>query len=123
MRAEGIGEILTPVKNGLKDDILVLIANPNLPSPTKAAYDGLNLTKAKKGLTKGSKIDKLISEIEKGGSLNQLSPLIYNKLESSVFSYLKEVKDLKTRLQDSGAALMSGSGASVFALMDDKAKA
>ena len=123
MLAEGIGEKLTPVKNNLKDDIYVLIANPNIASPTKAAYDGLKLPKTKKSLTKNSKIAKLISEIEKGGSLNKLSPLIYNKLESSVFSYLKEVKDLKTRLQDSGAALMSGSGASVFALMDDKAEA
>ena len=123
MLAEGIGEKLTPIKNNLKDDIYVLIANPNIASPTKAAYDGLKLPKTKKSLTKNSKIAKLISEIEKGGSLNKLSPLIYNKLESSVFSYLKEVKGLKTRLQDSGAALMSGSGASVFALIDDKAKA
>ena len=73
--------------------------------------------------TKNSKIAKLINEIEKGGSLKQLSPLIYNKLESSVFLYLKEVQELKERLQDSGVALMSGSGASVFALMDNKAKA
>lgn len=123
MLAEGIGEILTPVKNGLKDDICVLIANPNLPSPTKAAYDGLKLGASKKCLTKNSKIAKLISEIEKGGSLKQLSPLIYNKLESSVFMYLKEVQELKEKLQDSGVALMSGSGASVFALIEDKAKA
>jgi len=123
MLAEGIGEKLTPVKNNLKDDIFVVIANPNLPSPTKAAYDGIKLPKTKKSLTKNSKIAKLINEIEKGGSLKQLSPLIYNKLESSVFSYIKEVKDLKEKLQDYGVALMSGSGASVFALLDDKAKA
>lgn len=123
MLAQGIGEQLTPVKNNLKDDICVLIANPNVPSSTKAAYDGLKISKAKKGLTKNSKIAKLINEIEKGGSLKQLSPLIYNKLESSVFLYLKEVQELKERLQDSGVALMSGSGASVFALMDNKAKA
>jgi len=123
MLAEGIGEKLTPVKNNLKDDMFVLVANPNLPSPTKAAYDGLKLTKTKNGLTKNSKIAKLITEIEKGGSLKQLSPLIYNKLESSVFVYLKEVQELKEKLQDFGAALMSGSGASVFALFEDKAKA
>lgn len=123
MLAEGIGEKLTPVKNNLKDDIFVLVANPNLPSPTKAAYDGLKLTKTKNSLTKNSKIAKLITEIEKGGSLKQLSPLIYNKLESSVFVYLKEVQELKEKLQDFGAALMSGSGASVFALFEDKAKA
>lgn len=123
MLAQGIGEQLTPVKNNLKDDICVLIANPNVPSSTKAAYDGLKLSKAKKGLTKNSKIAKLINEIEKGGSLKQLSPLIYNKLESSVFAYLKEVQELKEKLQDCGAALMSGSGASVFALFEDKAKA
>ncbi len=123
MLAQGIGEQLTPVKNNLKDDICVLIANPNVPSSTKAAYDGLKISKAKKGLTKNSKIAKLINEIEKGGSLKQLSPLIYNKLESSVFAYLKEVQELKEKLQDCGAALMSGSGASVFALFEDQAKA
>lgn len=123
MLAQGIGEQLTPVKNNLKDDICVLIANPNVPSSTKAAYDGLKLPKTKKSLTKNSKIDKLINEIEKGSSLKQLSPLIYNKLESSVFVYLKEIQELKEKLQDCGAALMSGSGASVFALFEDKAKA
>ena len=125
MLAGGIGEKLTPVKNNLKDDIFIVIANPNLPSPTKEAYDGLKLTKVNKGLTNNSKIDKLVSEIEKGCSLKKLSPLIYNKLESSVFLYLKEVQELKEKLQDFGAsaALMSGSGASVFALLGDHAKA
>ena len=112
-------------ENNLKDDILVLIANPNLPSPTKIAYDGLKLTETNKSLTKNSKIAKLVNEIEKSGSLKKLGPLMYNKLERSVFRYLTEVRLLKEKLQNLGAevALMSGSGSSVFALVEDEIKA
>ena len=50
---------------------------------------------------------------------------MYNKLEDSVLAYKRSVAELKQQMISAGAknALMSGSGASVFALLDDEDKA
>lgn len=106
--AEGIGEILTPTS--VEFPKAVLVATPHCAVPTKDAYAGVvpsgeNRWNAFKSNWNGT-----------------LSFEFYNKFEESVFPKYPIIQDLKNKLENSGAfkTLMSGSGASVFALFDSK---
>jgi 4-diphosphocytidyl-2-C-methyl-D-erythritol kinase len=106
--AEGIGEILTPTS--VEFPKAVLVATPHCAVPTKDAYAGVvpsgeNRWNAFKSNWNGT-----------------LSFEFYNKFEESVFPKYPMIQDLKNKLENSGAfkTLMSGSGASVFALFDSK---
>lgn len=106
--AEGIGEILTPTS--VEFPKAVLVATPHCAVPTKDAYAGVvpsgeNRWNAFKSNWNGT-----------------LSFEFYNKFEESVFPKYPIIQDLKNKLEKSGAfkTLMSGSGASVFALFDSK---
>lgn len=106
--AEGIGEILT--STSVEFPKAVLVATPHCAVPTKDAYAGVvpsgeNRWNAFKSNWNGT-----------------LSFEFYNKFEESVFPKYPMIQDLKNKLENSGAfkTLMSGSGASVFALFDSK---
>jgi 4-diphosphocytidyl-2-C-methyl-D-erythritol kinase len=106
--AEGIGEKLTPTS--VEFPKAVLVATPHCAVPTKDAYAGVvpsgeNRWNAFKSNWNGT-----------------LSFEFYNKFEESVFPKYPMIQDLKNKLENSGAfkTLMSGSGASVFALFDSK---
>ena len=106
--AEGIGEILTPTS--VEFPKAVLVATPHCAVPTKDAYAGVvpsgeNRWNAFKSNWNGT-----------------LSFEFYNKFEESVFPKYPIIQDLKNKLENSGAfkTLMSGSGASVFAIFDSK---
>lgn len=106
--AEGIGEILTPTS--VEFPKAVLVATPHCAVPTKDAYAGVvpsgeNRWNAFKSNWNGT-----------------LSFEFYNKFEESVFPKYPMIQDLKNKLENLGAfkTLMSGSGASVFALFDSK---
>ena len=86
----------------------MLVATPHCAVPTKDAYAGVvpsgeNRWNAFKSNWNGT-----------------LSFEFYNKFEESVFPKYPIIQDLKNKLEKSGAfkTLMSGSGASVFALFD-----
>jgi len=123
-KGEGIGDILTPVRNHITSPYIVVVY-PNTHSGTKEAYQALKLNKADKILTNASNLNKLIGSIERGSPLEDWKSLLYNKLEDSVFPRIGRVSDLKGELLMLGAdaALMSGSGSCVFALVKDKTKA
>lgn len=123
-KAEGIGELLTPVKNNIQSP-WIIIAYPGEGSDTKEAYTKLTINPQEKILTHISNLNKLIYVIESGGPLPEYADFIYNKLEDSVLSYKGSVARLKEDLKGLGAryALMSGSGSSVFALVQDEQKA
>jgi 4-diphosphocytidyl-2-C-methyl-D-erythritol kinase len=106
--AEGIGEKLRPTS--VEFPKAVLVATPHCAVPTKDAYAGVvpsgeNRWNAFKSNWNGT-----------------LSFEFYNKFEESVFPKYPIIQDLKNKLENSGAfkTLMSGSGASVFALFDSK---
>lgn len=106
--AEGIGEMLTPTS--VEFPKAVLVATPHCAVPTKDAYAGVvpsgeNRWNAFKSSWNGT-----------------LSFEFYNKFEESVFPKYPMIQDLKNKLENLGAfkTLMSGSGASVFALFDSK---
>ncbi len=101
---EGRGERLSPVSI---PRWVYLIVNPGFGVSTAWAYKNLALTTAK--------IENSIKYLILGGIK------IVNHLEIPVFHRYPMIKELKERLETSGAkaALMSGSGPTVFGIFDD----
>lgn len=110
----GIGEILTPLPP--LDNAWVVLANPGFAILTAWAYENINFP-----LTKPSKSVKILVCQLQNGELESTAAQLYNRLETPVHSKYPSVAKLKTQLAacpGSYGALMSGSGATVFALME-----
>ncbi len=117
-RARGIGEELTPVPE--LEGYLVLLVNPGFAVSTKWAYETLALTSAEKEFNLDS------SQNNTQGTLggvpygdHGVDPAgMVNDLEKVTVSRYGEIGQIKKVLLDGGAeaALMSGSGPTVFAL-------
>ena len=124
--AEGIGERLSFISPlDLPAGEVLLIATPHDSVPTKDAYAGV----PKSGPDRWEKY-KLAwetgSEAERSfGSSLLDSDSFFNAFEVSVFPKHPLVSALKDKILDLGAraALMSGSGASVFGIFTDRATA
>lgn len=117
-RAEGIGEVLTPIPNKLKG--YLVIAKPPISVSTGFAYGQIDKVKIKnRPNTEG------IIEAVKENDLNSLAERICNVFEEVTIPEHKEIEEIKTKLKDCGAlnAMMSGSGPTVFGIFDDKKKA
>ena len=117
-RAEGIGEVLTPIPNKLKG--YLVIAKPPISVSTGFAYGQIDKVKIKnRPDTEG------IIEAIKENDLNSLAKTICNVFEEVTIPEHKEIEDIKTKLKDCGAlnAMMSGSGPTVFGIFDEKKKA
>lgn len=117
-RAEGIGEVLTPIPNKLKG--YLVIAKPPISVSTGFAYGQIDKVKIKnRPDTEG------IIEAIKENDLNSLAKTICNVFEEVTIPEHKEIEEIKTKLKDCGAlnAMMSGSGPTVFGIFDDKKKA
>ena len=107
-RAEGIGEILTPVR-GMR--LHTVIVKPAEGISTKALFDALTLPR---------KMPDTLSAVRalSEGNLDALSACIFNALEEPAVRLVPEIAALKERLMDNGAvkACMTGSGSAVFGL-------
>lgn len=115
----GIGDILTPLP-ALSDVPLVLI-NPGIAISTADIFKNLDIT-----LTKQKKESIIIQTCVKKGDVVSVGKNLYNLLEVPVFSKYPELTTLKTQLSTQTGcygALMSGSGATMFALMENIATA
>jgi 4-diphosphocytidyl-2-C-methyl-D-erythritol kinase len=109
---EGIGEIITPFKIR-KNPLSLVLVNPCFSVPTPSVYKRVKLP-----FTNPHKIDK-IKNLIKTGSFDLLSAkeTMFNRLEDFVLSNYPEIKKIKEVLISLGcAALMSGSGATVFGI-------
>jgi len=109
----GVGEILTTISP--LGDVPILLVNPGLEISASSAYQGLNLK-----LSRQLKDVRIIAKHVREGSLEGVSQSLYNYLESSVFPSYPAVLALKNELDclsESYGSLMSGSGATVFAIM------
>jgi 4-diphosphocytidyl-2-C-methyl-D-erythritol kinase len=111
-RATGIGELLAPLPPArLPVGAAALVATPHCAVPTAAAYGGISPS--------GDARWRRFQYTE-----NPLDPNfdLFNKFEETVFRKFPEILALKQKLLDCGAkrALMSGSGASVFAFFEDE---
>ena len=111
----GVGDRLTRLP--ALSDASILLLNPGIEVSTASVFKKLNFS-----LTKGETTSIIIkTDIEKGDVVG-IGKNLYNCLEIPVFSQYPEVAVLKNELaMQTGCygALMSGSGATVFAVMSD----
>ena len=114
-RAEGIGEVLTPL-NGMK--LTLVIAKPAEGVSTKRLF---SLLKLPREMPDTLAAIRALSE----GNLDALCPLLYNALEEPAIALVPEIGRIKARLLAAGAkaACMSGSGSAVFGVFADQAAA
>lgn len=112
--AEGIGDILTPLKSF--KDVYILLGNPGIGISTEYAYGRLNLKK-----NHNIDIPKLISCMDKR-DLKCVGESFENIMEQSIISEYPIIKDVKDNMIANGAlgTLMSGSGPTVFGLFEDE---
>ena len=107
--AEGIGDKLSPITLDLSGLRLVMI-KPNCSVSTKEAYAGIVRHPEAEGQIKQA--------LAEGKTLTDMSPLLINDFEQTVFPIHSEIAEIKQRLLSAGAlyAAMSGSGSTVFGL-------
>ncbi|CDZ74671.1 4-(cytidine 5'-diphospho)-2-C-methyl-D-erythritol kinase [Peptoniphilus sp. ING2-D1G] len=110
--AEGIGEKLEVIDDFCGQDLLIV--NPGYGISTKKVYENLDID--------NDRIDfDAIREALKTKNFFKLSKFLQNKMESSVFKNHPDLSDIKKKLKEfGGIPLMSGSGATMFAIFDDR---
>ena len=119
LKGEGIGEKLTPIPCKGPLPWLVLIY-PNTPVPTKGVFARLHLPSRQEVLTNLSKLDKLVNVVKSSTPLPTWKGLLFNRLEECVLPSAPAVQQARMDLQQlvGEKCLMSGSGSTVFALVE-----
>lgn len=111
--AEGIGDLLTPV--AAMPSLWVTLVNPNVPVSTAWVYKNLQLTHRER-------LDTLPDSFV---DIASVCSILSNDLESvtiPAFPVIGEIKELLCSL-GAAAAMMSGSGPTVFGLFQNEASA
>ena len=111
----GIGDALARLP--ALSNVPLLLLNPGIEISTATVFKKLNFS-----LTTREKRGIIITTCLEKGDLTGIGKNLYNLLEVPVFSQYPEIAALKTELStQAGAcgALMSGSGATVFAVMQN----
>ncbi len=118
MIAEGIGEILTPIKPIMK--LHLLIVKPKQSVSTAYVYGNLDVMT----ISNHPNIDAMVRGIEED-HMAQIVQNLGNVLEEVTFKGYPEVKMIKEAILNNGAlgALMSGSGSAVFGIFEDQSMA
>lgn len=119
MLAEGVGEILTPVKSVCPMCYVVLAKLPVSVS-TATVYRGLDLQKVESHPNTEGMIQAMAE-----GDIKKMGQLLGNVLETVTIPMYPRISRLKQELVQLGAegALMSGSGPTVFGLFQEEEKA
>lgn len=117
----GRGEILTPLKPKGPLPAMVLVY-PGSPVPTGPVYRALKPVSPAERSANLRKFKALIQALKAGEPLKRWGALLFNRLEEPVLPAHAPVLRARNDLLASGAAavLMSGSGASVFALAENR---
>lgn len=116
--AEGIGEILTPLKPC--PACPVIIAKPAVSVSTKMVYEALDQT----WVVEHPDIDGMLKDID-AGDLKGIVSRMGNVLENVTIPIHPVIQEIKDHLTAHGAmgAMMSGSGPTVFGLFSDAEQA
>lgn len=96
----------------------VLLINPGFAVSTARVYAELNLEEVRRH-PDPARLCRAIGSGDRG----QIGPLLYNALETATFRLFPEVAKLKQKLTAGGPALMSGSGPTVFLLLEERGPA
>lgn len=116
--SEGIGEILTALKN--PPSCVLLLAKPEIDVSTKYVYENLRLDM----LERHPDIDGMIRDIEEG-NLEKLCGKLENVLESVTGKEYPVIGEIERVMKEAGAlaGIMSGSGPTVFGIFKEKESA
>ncbi|MBR3653899.1 MAG: 4-(cytidine 5'-diphospho)-2-C-methyl-D-erythritol kinase [Elusimicrobia bacterium] len=113
-KISGIGDVVEKINTNLNYDFVLV--KPNFGVSTPYAY-----SKVKFPLTNPRKISKIIGTLERGLGFEEAKVLFFNRFEDFIFDEYQEIKQIRKVLENLGcASLMSGSGATVFGLVQDK---
>ncbi len=115
--AEGIGEILTPLRSVL---FWTVLAKPPVSVSTAEVYRALDGTE----ISRCPDTTNLISGIA-SGNMQKIKSAMCNVLESVTFKLCPQSESLKKRMEGRGeiAVMMSGSGPTVYALFGSRRRA
>lgn len=116
--AEGIGEILTPLPPA--PDCFLVIAKPGIDVSTKYVYENLHADK----LTCHPDIDGMVRAVS-NQDRRGIAAAMGNVLETVTVQEYPVIDEIKKFMKENGAvnSLMSGSGPTVFAIMENAEKA
>ena len=114
---KGRGDELQPLPQG--PALYFVLVSPDFEVSTEWVYENL------KNLTKEARSIKIILSALKSGKITRIGNSLYNRLEEAVILKHPQIAKIKKRLLELGAcgALMSGSGPSVFGLVEDGKRA
>ena len=117
----GKGEKLSPFKIK-RNQYSIIVAYPGLPISTKDVFSKLKLSDKKDIDLSKRKCSRLVKELKSGGEISKIKDLFFNKLEDVVLPENKSISKMKKDIISLGAdaAMMSGSGSSVFGIFSDK---
>lgn len=115
--SEGIGEVLTPLKQLMP--CYILIVKPPIYVSTKFVYENLRINELKSH----PDIDGIVDAIS-SGDLETMSQKMGNVLESVTEDNYPVISSIKKLMTQNGAisSLMSGSGPTVFGIYDNEDK-
>lgn len=116
-RAEGIGEVLTPLPS-LKN-CHILLVKPPIDVSTAWAYHEYDRLLPRLSKRQQAMIDVLCSE---NPDINEISALLGNVLELVTIPKHPEINDIKDKMKNLGAlgSMMSGSGPTVFGIYKEE---
>jgi 4-diphosphocytidyl-2-C-methyl-D-erythritol kinase len=112
--ASGIGEKLKIIKNAQRS--WFVLVNPRISIATKGVYQNLSFP-----LTNRQKINRIKPLLSSRSMPKSWRHNIFNRLEEPVLPSYPEVLKVKNTLKNMGViSLMSGSGSTVFGVVDSK---
>lgn len=116
--ARGRGEKLTPLKTNLS--AWLVLVKPPVEVSTAQIYQNLHLKKGEK-----QPFTQIVIDYLKKGNLTKVGENLVNVLEKVTINLYPEIGEIKSEMLKRGAigALMSGSGPTVFGLVEDEVKA
>lgn len=123
--ATGIGEVLHPAPS--LQGYSILLINPGFSVSTRWVYQSFALTENKIGSSLKRSQEGAVEPCVPDGTIQagQCSIVACNDLEKVTVAQYPEIEQIKGRVIESGAvaALMSGSGPTVFGLFDNRQQA
>lgn len=124
LKGEGIGEKLTPVTAKGPLPWLVLVY-PNTVVPTAQIFSRTHLATAEQINKHVSQLNQLIADLSQSKPLAEWKHLLFNRLEEYVIPFTPSVEKALADLATfpDASVRMSGSGSTVFALVDTKENA